>query len=341
MFKINGLPEMAGYFKSSVCDSTFRNYRRGLADFARLLQNLKISVKSIRDDNTAIKATARVFHSAIEAGWNGARMRMMRTATGRLFSIIFGTSFTENALIRTILQSQVIKDPPRRERLSLSWKLEDLLTFLRSKPPPPVCSFSELTTICIVHLMVFKGMRFAEIHRLSPTETLPSSDEWKFWVVIKNHRNREVISIFNSGDEHLNTLPMLIELRDRIQSKIGEDIKKYNTFWFTEVEEELHPMSYNEVRKAAAEVLKKAGIKEHQPYHIKHATLTFLSQQGVPPAEITAFARHNYGSMAANAFYTSWDNGRALTKMIAKAHSNTESLWVLPGVLVSQLDIQI
>jgi hypothetical protein len=182
--------------------------------------------------------------------------------------------------------------------------------------------------------MVLKGLRFAEIHRLSPIETSPDLSEWKFWVVIKNHQRKEAISIFSAQDAHLDILSMLTELRERIREKNREALDKYNTFWFIETAKDLRPMTYNELRAAAAQVLESAGIEDHQPYHIKHATLTFLSRQGVTPEEITAFARHNYGSNAANTFYISWDNGRKLAKKIAEVPGGTQSLEL------SQLDIQ-
>jgi site-specific recombinase XerD len=318
---MHGFTDMAEYYKSSVGEGTFRNYRRGLADYSRSLKQLEISSKSLDTIENAVKVTSRVFHYAVLEGWNGERLKMMRTAVSKLFSAVFGCNFSNNSLIRDIVQSHINKNPPKKERLSLSWKLEDLLCFLRTRPLPHLCSFKDLTALSIVHLMIFKGLRFAEIHRLSPVDTSPEPNGWKFWLVIKNHRKKELVSIFPSDDKHLDTLGMLSELHSRIQGRIGDDINRYNTFWFKEVVDLLLPMTYNEVRLAAAQVLDTAGIKEHHPYHIKHATLTFLSRQGVPAAEITAFARHSYGSMSANAFYTSWDNGRALSSRIAKAAS--------------------
>jgi hypothetical protein len=195
----------------------------------------------------------------------------------------------------------------------------------------------------IVHLMVFKGLRFTEIYRLSRTETSPEPDGWKFWLVVKNHRVKESIFVFPSTDKHLDTLNMLLELRCRIKDRIDNNIKNHNMFWFKEVGDSILPMSYEEVRQAAAQVLDMAGINEHQPYHIKHAVLTFLSEKNVSPAEVTAFARHSYGSMAASAFYTSWDSGRALSNMIVKAaDSNLKSLFLYADTYVdlwSQLDI--
>jgi hypothetical protein len=328
IYSMRDLSEVASYYKTSIGETTFRNYRRGLADYARVLQILKIPVRSIEDNDCATRITARVFHYGVEAKWNGARLRNMKTAVSKLFSAVFGTDFTTNILIKDIIQSHVNNNPPKKERLSLNWKLEDLLIFLKSKPIPRSCSFKELTILTIVHLMVFKGLRFAEIHRLSPIETSPEPEGWKFWLVIKNHRIKESISIFPSPDEHLDTLNMLLELKSRIQNKIGDDFEKHNTFWFKEIGDNILPMAYDEVRQSAAEVLKLAGIDEPRPYHIKHAVLTFLSQRNVPPAEVTAFARHSYGSMAASAFYTSWDNGKALSnKIIEAGNTDMKSLY--------------
>jgi hypothetical protein len=130
---------------------------------------------------------------------------MMKTAISKLFSAIFGSNFSNNALIKDIIQSRINKSPPKKEHLSLTWKLEDLISFLRLTPLPSDCFFKDLTLLSIVHLMVFRGVRFSEIHKLSPVETSPTSDGWKFWLVIKNHRN----------------------LHDRIQNKIGEMINDY------------------------------------------------------------------------------------------------------------------
>jgi hypothetical protein len=292
-----------------------------------VLQNLKIPVKSINSGDSAVKITARVFHYVVEAKWNNAKLRNMKTAIAKLFSAVFSIDFTTNVLIKDIIQSHINTDPPKKEHLSLKWKLEDLLTFLRGRPLPHNCSFRELTTLSIVHLVVFKGLRFAEIHRLSPIETTPGPEGWKFWLVIKNHRAKESITIFPSNDQHLDTLNMLLELKRRIHSKIEDNLSNHNTFWYNEIGGSISPMSYNEVRQSAAEVLELAGINETRPYHIKHAVLTFLAEQKVSPAEVTAFARHSYGSMAATAFYTSWDNGKAISnKIVEAAGVNRKSL---------------
>jgi hypothetical protein len=319
MYSIGGLSELSSYYKASIGSSTYRNYRRGLADYARALQALDISVRAIEDNDKATRISARVFHHAVKERWKWGRLNNMKTAVSKLFSTVFNSNFAGNVLIKNIVQAHLNNDPPKREHLSLRWKLEDLLIFLKARPLPCDCSFGELTRLAIVHLMVFKGLRFTEIFRLSPVETSPDGEGWKFWLVIKNHRAREPICVFPSVDKHLDTLSMLSELALRIRNKIGTDIAKYNTFWFTETSDNLIPMTYNEVRQSAAQILETAGINEHHPYHIKHAVITFLSQKNVPPAEVTAFARHSYGSMAANAFYTSWDNGKALANKIAEA----------------------
>jgi hypothetical protein len=98
---------------------------------------------------------------------------------------------------------------------------------------------------------------------------------------------------------------------NRLQSRFGQQQVKIPSFWYKEEEMTLIRMSYNEVREAAKSVLLAAGIND-RPYHIKHASLTFLAQQKVPNEEVTAFARHSYGSMSSRAFYTSWDDGKAL-----------------------------
>jgi site-specific recombinase XerD len=326
---------MGEYYKSSVGTGTFRNYRRGLADYARLLQSMNFPIESITNSSSAIKITAKALHQAVEAKWNGGKIRNMKTAVIKLYSTVFDNNFSGNMLIRNIVQSQVIKYPPKKEHLSLHWKLEDLLVFLRAKPSPERCSLRELTELSIVHLMIFKGLRFAEIHRLSPYETSPDVDGWKFWVVVKNHHIKESVIIFPSPDRCLDTLAMLMELKRRITMRLGNESVKDNTFWYNDNGKELFRMSYDNVRGAASLVLEEAGIKEHHPYHIKHATLTFLSEQGVPAAEITAFARHKYGSMAVNAFYRSWDQGKALSIKIVKAASrNTESLSICQSWVV-------
>jgi hypothetical protein len=185
------------------------------------------------------------------------------------------------------------------------------------RPLPSDLDFSELTAITIVHLVVFRGLRFAEIHRLNPTDFPSSPDGWKFWVVVKGHRKRELITIFPSQDPHLDTLSLLIELYNRIKSHFKEhDSPK--SLWFKNVGS-LQPLTYEEMRNAASSVLSDANIKEHRPYHIKHATLTFLAEQNVPNEEITAFARHTFGSTAAQAFYRSWDQGKGITGRIIES----------------------
>jgi hypothetical protein len=313
MYATQGLSSVSQYYKSSLGDATFRNYRRGLADYARLLQLLKIEVESISDFDTARRISSSVFDYAYKENWNVMRMKTMKTAVAKLFTAVFGCDFTNVPLVRDILTAQVNRQPPKKERLSLKWKLENLIDYLKSRPRPLSLSFSELTAVAIVHLMAFKSMRFSEIFSLSPSDTSPTDEGWKFWLVVKGHRVKESICIFPAADGSLDTLGTLIELRNRLRSRLCQQSDSIPSFWYKEEGTCLVRMTYNEVRGAAKCVLEAAGINEHRPYHIKHATLTFLAEQNVPHEEVTAFARHSYGSMASRAFYTSWDDGRALS----------------------------
>jgi hypothetical protein len=173
---------------------------------------LKIEVESIKDFDTAKRISSRVFDNAYRENWNVSRMRTMKTAVSKLFTAVFDRDFTNIPLVKDIMIAQVNRVPPKKERLSLKWKLEDLIEYLRLRPLPPSLPFSELTAIAIVHLMAFRGMRFSEIFSLSPSDTSPTCEGWKFWLVVKGHRRKEAITIFPVSEDRLDTLGILNEL---------------------------------------------------------------------------------------------------------------------------------
>jgi hypothetical protein len=64
--------------------------------------------------------------------------------------------------------------------------------------------------------------------------------------------------------------------------------------------------------------MRDAGINDNKPYHIKHATISWLHKQGVSTDQIVRFIRHALGSTTYLQYYLSEDLGEACTRLMER-----------------------
>jgi hypothetical protein len=72
--------------------------------------------------------------------------------------------------------------------------------------------------------------------------------------------------------------------------------------------------------------LSAAGINDKRPYHIKHAVLTCVDEEGASMKDIAAFARHRFQSMAAYQHYISYDGGKNSVQKIVNRVRQEEKI---------------
>jgi integrase len=169
--------------------------------------------------------------------------------------------------------------------------------------------------------MIFSAARFTEIQRIPLNDSDPSADmsSWIFMVKVKGHNFVEPIQLFSTREKRTDPIPALLCLRNRIRQLIPERYKQENRFWYKLWDGKILLMSYNDIRNAASNVLRAAGLPCSKPYRIKHAVMTYLSQHGTDARNLAAFARHSFESMTAYKHYVSYDQGKMSTDKIAES----------------------
>jgi hypothetical protein len=71
-----------------------------------------------------------------------------------------------------------------------------------------------------------------------------------------------------------------------------------------------------QIRALAKRTLKRAGIDEKRPYHIKHAMVSLLYKKRLPPEQIALFLRQKVDSFTFFNSYVSNDMGRQCSDAI-------------------------
>jgi site-specific recombinase XerD len=308
-----GLDGMSDLFLGSLASTTLRNYRRGFTLFARILKEIGIDYLSIVTSQIAAQTLVKAVRQAFIQKIKLAAASNMRTAMIRVFSFAFDCNMAESVLVKTAMKFYTVSNLPKKEPLRLSWSIDELFTYIKSLPDFEQMAFNDLTGVTIVLCLAFTTLRFTELANINPFETVPDSDTgvWKLWVKVKGHNCKEPVFLHPVEVKNLNPVKALWELRSRL--KDGS-----MTCWHSETAQGIIPLSYNDLRQAAARVMKAAGVRDNRPYHIKHAVLTCLNQAGASMKEIAAFARHRFGSMAAYEHYISYDGGKGAVQRLVK-----------------------
>jgi hypothetical protein len=67
--------------------------------------------------------------------------------------------------------------------------------------------------------------------------------------------------------------------------------------------------------------LRRAGITDTRPYHVKHATASALHAKNVPFDRIAAFLRHSVDSLVFLKHYVSNDMGEGCARSLTAAYA--------------------
>jgi integrase len=321
LLRKRGLSEISDWFFKSVAESTWRNYRRGFTLFSKLLRKSGVDPLTIGDVNSAVAALIRALKVACEIKSRLSTILLMKTAVIRLFSFMFNVDLSHMPMVKMALRCLTLSELPHKEMLRLGWSVDQLLVYLTRLPVFSLMEFNQLTAVAVVLCMAFTALRFSEIYNLDIQETTPDKNlnEWKFWVHVKGHDFKEPVTLHKIDNCHLDPIGALWTLRSRIYALQAVGNKKPTSFWFSLLDKEYIPLSYDGVRLAAMRILHQAGINESRPYHIKHAVLTCLHEGGASAKDIAAFARHRFESMAAYQHYISYDGGKMSVRNIVQS----------------------
>jgi site-specific recombinase XerD len=252
------------------------------------------------------------------AGRNGAKLywiKKIRSAVSELYNYKFNQRMSDSALVRTIVHAHAIQQLPVKSPLRLKWELPQLMQYIKRMGTNECLSYVGLTKKCVVLLMATTCARFTEIEQfsLNGSDPIETDSKWDFIVKIKNREYMQPIELHAMQRIEINPINAMTELRKRIRRKRKKMHSKEDTFWYTDKWE---VMTTPQLRQAAKELMQDAGISDDRPYHIKHATITWLKKNGASADEIRRLARHVPGSTVYLENYLSEDMGIECNKLI-------------------------
>jgi hypothetical protein len=241
----------------------------------------------------------------------------MKSAISVLFNYKFHQEMSDNPMVQTIVRAHTMHDLPVRSPLRLDWELPQLLQYIAGMGSNRDLTHTLLVQKCVVLVMATTCARFTEMEQFGLEDSDPAADgsHWTFIVRVKNRDYRQPIILHATQNDNINPIKAMSELRERVRKKREMCEMKSNTFWYTPT---ATVMSYNEIRHAAQLLLLAAGIRDRRPYHIKHATISWLYKQHVPSEQIIRFIRHALSSTTFLEYYLSDDLGERCTGVIER-----------------------
>jgi site-specific recombinase XerD len=320
LLRVHGLEECSDWFFKSLAEATLRNYRRGFTMFYQIISGEHLDISEIKSVDMALSMMVRALKVSFQKKLKLSAVSLMKTAMVRVFEFIFNVQFANLPIFRMAMKFYTSDNLPRKEFLRLQWSVDTLLKFIMKKSVFKDQGFNELVGVCSVLCMAFTALRFTEMYKLNMNATDPDHAHgfWKLWTQVKGHNYLEPVFLHVVEEPNLNPVAALLELRNRIRVIDGKE----DSFWHRLESNRLIPLTYDELRGVAAQVLKEAGIEENRPYHIKHAVMTCLDESGVSAKDIAAFARHRFESMAQYKHYVSYDGGKKNVSVILNRVKN-------------------
>jgi site-specific recombinase XerD len=161
-------------------------------------------------------------------------------------------------------------------------------------------------------------MRFSEIIQFELNSTNPEKNRWIFNVRVKGKAYRQPVALNRISENKIDPVQALIELRQRVKRKRWSVTTQTDTFWRTSKGK---TMEAEDLRMQTKQFLADAGISETCPYHVKHATITWLYQHGASPDRIRLYAKHAPLSTAYMDFYLQEDLGETCARIIETSTS--------------------
>jgi hypothetical protein len=224
---------------------------------------------------------------------------------------------SNNPLVKSVIRAFAKNRPPLKTPLHLNWELPQLLRHIAGMGDNQQLSHSELVNKCIALVMATTCARFTEIAQFSMERTEPVEDgrQWTFIVTIKNRQYTQPIVLHQMRNEAIDPIKAMCELRRRVRKATEKLERQTDTFW---CDVKGNVMSMCEIRQSVRHLMRDAGIIDNRPYHIKHATISWLHKQNVPTDQIFRFIRHAMGSTTYLEYYLSEDLGAACTQVIEK-----------------------
>jgi site-specific recombinase XerD len=143
--------------------------------------------------------------------------------------------------------------------------------------------------------MVFTAARFSEIVQFSmrASDLDAAGDHWQFVVKVKGKAYLQPIEVHRILEGSIDPIRAMQELKRRMQKKRWQTPTPTDSFRRTE---KGNVMKAEDVRLQTKEFLRESGIPETCPYHIKHATITWLYRNGVTSDRIVRCIRHAHSS---------------------------------------------
>jgi site-specific recombinase XerD len=298
-------------------EGTQRTHCAALAKFIRICEHLQLDAYNITTFDELVSITTSVLSWASSNGAKVYWVRAIRTALSVLFSYKFSKMLSDNKIVQSVVHLCNIRQLPIRKPLQLTWELPDLLQYVRRMPANGKLSYVQLQRKCIVLILIFSAARFSEIIQFSDASNPEIRNQiWKFVVKVKGKAYRQPIALHRLVDTKLDPVTALMELRRRMNRKRwSRQEKKAGPFWRSE-----HgvPMTAEDLRRETKQLMNQADIQDSSPYHIKHATLTWLHQHGAASDSIIRFARHAQSSTTYMEYYLEEDLGAACTHLIER-----------------------
>jgi site-specific recombinase XerD len=308
----------------SRSEATQRTHCAALARFVRICKHLDLEWKGI----TEPKQIQRILGIVLDwSGRNGGKIywiKKIRTAVSVLYNYSVEKEMSDTPLIETVVHAHAQKQLQVRTPLRLKWEFPQLMKYVNRMGSNTALSHQDLTRKCICLMMASTCARFTEISQFSLNASDPEERDtrWDFVVKIKNREYKQPVELHSMQFDDINPIEAMKELRKRIRRKRRNRHQEEDTFWYTgdwKVMSEIH------IRQAALHLMQDAGIQDHRPYHIKHASVTWLKKKGATAGEIRRLCRHEPGSTVWMENYLSEDMGVACNRLIERAICDDDS----------------
>jgi hypothetical protein len=226
-------------------------------------------------------------------------------------------------MVQSVVRRHARDDLPVKTPLHLEWELPQLLQHIAKMGSNQALTHTLLVQKCVALVMATTCARFTEMEQFALEGSDPTEDNsrWAFIVRIKNRDYRQPIVLHATRNDNINPVKAMSELRERVRKQRVMGEMQSNSFWYSA---NGTVMGYVEIRHAAQRLLLAAGIRDTRPYHIKHATISWLYKQHVPSDQIIRFIRHALSSTTYMEYYLSDDLGERCTGLIERTTMITE-----------------
>jgi hypothetical protein len=247
-----------------------------------------------------------------------------------LLGLVFGKSFSNHPALSGLSRSFRVHHPAHEPYVELSWHLSQLLQYFVSLGDNNAAlSYRDLMGKFVCLCMITAGMRLTEIQRLDLWSAEPTDNYWQTYTGIKKHDALSIVRLPRLPQKpSLDPVLTLINIRERHSARVkypaggrvgatavvsypnhATDRPNSNAMIRSGLLDERTGLNSNammrsglldergteysapQIRYLAKYTLRKAGIDDKRPDHIKHATVSYLYSLHLPPEVIAQFLR--------------------------------------------------